>query len=136
MHRRGRLLHLARWRLERCHSTRRVEDRKARCIVQDRIVEYISTTHGKSAADVVVCGVPGFKGGGGGLYCKTGETDNTFNQMRDAAVTRARAPQDEIDKGKFLLVKSDAAKPGEKAVTCFIIWHEFGHALADRVCYG
>lgn len=96
------------------------------------IVNYINEVHHKDASDVIVCGVPGFKGGGGGLYCKTEENEKSFGNMKAAAVNEAHAPAEKIEKGKFLLVKSDPSKPGEKAVVCFILWHEFGHALADR----
>lgn len=101
------------------------------------IVDFIHTTYGKDASDVTVFGSPGFKGGGGGLYCKSTESLGTFSQMKGLAATKlpslgTEELKGQIVRGKFLVVKSDPSKPGEKATTCFILWHEFGHALADR----
>lgn len=95
------------------------------------IVAYINQVHSKSVADVIVVGVTGFKGGGGGLYCKLEEKQGTFETMKAQAVKEG-APADSILKGKFLLVRNDVGKPHEKLASCFIMWHEFGHALADR----
>ena len=96
------------------------------------IVNYVQTVHNKSIADVAVVGIDGFKGGGGGLYCKVDESDQTFNKMKDAAIKDGGALPEKINKGTFLLVRSNGIKAPEKLACCFIMWHEFGHALADR----
>jgi hypothetical protein len=95
------------------------------------IVDYVQATHHKSVAEVTVVGIDGYKPGGGGLYCKQDESDQTFNAMKEAAVRSGAAPE-KITKGNFLLVRSNCMKPAEKLACCFIMWHEFGHALADR----
>src|SRR5690242_5468723 len=86
------------------------------------VVKYMAEAHNKDADDVIVCGIPGYKGGGGGLYYKTNEMDKNFNKMKEEVKKNAKEVPDEKDimKGKFLLVRSDPTKLGEKAVVCFI----------------
>jgi hypothetical protein len=96
------------------------------------IVDYIRQTHNNlDTDDVHVCGISGFKGGGGGLFCGSHYQDGMYNQMKNAAGDN-HAPKDQLQKGNFLCVNSSAQKPGHKAVVCFILWHEFGHAMAEK----
>jgi hypothetical protein len=103
---------------------------------QTWLITYVTEKHQKDISDVIVVGVPGFKAGGGGLYCKTDEPDSSFLKLKEGAINGGRLEKEtdksRIVKGKFLLVKSDAMKVPDRAAACFIMWHEFGHALADR----
>jgi hypothetical protein len=100
------------------------------------VVDYIESVNpqlvsvdDKSLRQVVVVGIQGFKGGGGGLFCKKEDKAEIYNNMKAEAL-KANAKDSEITPGHFLLVRNDWGTAGAKATGCFILWHEFGHALA------
>jgi hypothetical protein len=101
------------------------------------ILGFIQRQYGVDLSAVRLALAPNFTLGGGGLYMKSNEGKGNLS-----LATMATGIDGEELKGNYLVVKAEqlwSTKPA-KLKTCWIIWHEFGHALGEdlpgRAGYG
>ena len=101
------------------------------------VLKFIHAAYGCDLSIVKLALAPNFTLGGGGLYMKSNEG---MGNLAMAATATGKKKEDL--KGNYLIVKAEqmwSTKPA-KLKTCWIIWHEFGHALGEnmpgRAAYG
>lgn len=80
--------------------------------------------------------IPGYQGGGGGLYMKKKELgfNGWLQGARDALGPKRISEANGMEKGNVIFVRELApkAKTGEAVTVMWIMWHEMGHAVGDR----
>jgi hypothetical protein len=94
------------------------------------ILGFIQTKYHKDLSIVKLALAKDFTLGGGGLYMKS--TESLGNLTLATGATGKN--KDEL-RGNYLIVRAEqmwSMKPA-KLRTCWIIWHEFGHALGENM---
>jgi hypothetical protein len=94
------------------------------------ILAFIQDKYKKDLSVVKLALAPNFTLGGGGLYMKSNEG------MGNLTLASSATGKTKLElKGNYLIVKAEqmwSMKPA-KLRTCWIIWHEFGHALGENL---
>jgi hypothetical protein len=99
------------------------------------IIDFANRKYNTDVSDVRALLIPGYQAGGGGLYMKASELGFGVKlQGAKDALGKRSGEADDVEKGKVVFVRElqPKADPTEGLTVCWILWHEFGHAVGDR----